>query len=245
MASAGRILILPKGNYDPSVTYEMLDLVFYDGASWVAKRTVTGIAPVNGDDWMKMCESMDLTEILQRIAALESQMLGTISLDDLDDRLDVLEPDIETLKGNVSTLQENMSELLTTPPNFEIVSYVGDGTYGSNNPCSLTFNRPPKIIIYLGNYLSYTAETSTNSGTHSAGAKGQDYSEKIIFCEYLATEYRYTMGFKEADESTSFVNTNAKKSADGKTIYWYVSGGDNSSLQLNDKNKTYYFVAIY
>ena len=86
MTSAGRILIMPKGNYDSSVTYEMLDLVFHSGASWVAKKTATGIEPseANTEHWMKMCESLDLTEILQRIAALEAQMLGTISLDDID-----------------------------------------------------------------------------------------------------------------------------------------------------------------
>ncbi len=86
MASAGRILIMPKGNYDSSITYEMLDLVFHSGASWVAKKNVTGIEPsdANAEHWMKMCESVDLTEVIMRIAALESQMLGTISLDDID-----------------------------------------------------------------------------------------------------------------------------------------------------------------
>ena len=51
MANAGRILIMPKGNYDASKTYEMLDLVYYNGASWLAKKTVTGIAPSEGEYW--------------------------------------------------------------------------------------------------------------------------------------------------------------------------------------------------
>ena len=86
MASAGRILIMPKGNYDSSVTYEMLDLVFYDGASWLAKKTVTGIAPSidSEEHWMKMCDSADLTEIYNRIQAIENQMLSALSLDDID-----------------------------------------------------------------------------------------------------------------------------------------------------------------
>lgn len=45
MTSAGRILIMPKGNYDPSATYEMLDLVIHNGKSWLARKTVTGIEP--------------------------------------------------------------------------------------------------------------------------------------------------------------------------------------------------------
>ena len=56
MASAGRILIMPKGNYDSSVTYEMLDLVKYNGTSWLAKKTVTGIEPsaANSEYWQNM-----------------------------------------------------------------------------------------------------------------------------------------------------------------------------------------------
>ena len=49
MASAGRILIMPKGNYDSSATYEMLDLVNHNGASWLAKKTATGLEPSNAN----------------------------------------------------------------------------------------------------------------------------------------------------------------------------------------------------
>ena len=45
MANAGRILIMPKGAYDSSKTYEMLDMVFHNGTTWLAKKTVTGIEP--------------------------------------------------------------------------------------------------------------------------------------------------------------------------------------------------------
>ena len=58
MASAGRILIMPKGNYDSSVTYEMLDLVSHNGKSWLAKKTVIGIEPseTNGEYWHNMID---------------------------------------------------------------------------------------------------------------------------------------------------------------------------------------------
>ena len=56
MATAGRILIMPKGAYDKNATYEMLDLVSYNGTSWLAKKTVTGIAPseANSEYWHNM-----------------------------------------------------------------------------------------------------------------------------------------------------------------------------------------------
>ena len=53
MANAGKILIMPKGNYNSNTTYEMLDLVKHNGTSWLAKKTVTGIAPstANSEYW--------------------------------------------------------------------------------------------------------------------------------------------------------------------------------------------------
>ncbi|MBO7240235.1 MAG: hypothetical protein J6V23_07115 [Bacteroidaceae bacterium] len=59
MASAGRILIMPKGNYDPSATYEMLDLVSHNGSSWIARTTVAaGIEPntINNLYWQQMSD---------------------------------------------------------------------------------------------------------------------------------------------------------------------------------------------
>jgi hypothetical protein len=45
MAIAGRVLIMPKGAYDASLQYEMLDMVSHNGATWLAKKTEVGIKP--------------------------------------------------------------------------------------------------------------------------------------------------------------------------------------------------------
>lgn len=45
MATAGRILIMPKGAWDPTVKYEMLDLLSHGGTAWLAKKTSVGIEP--------------------------------------------------------------------------------------------------------------------------------------------------------------------------------------------------------
>ena len=57
MATAGRILIMPKGNWKAETEYEMLDLVYYNGVSWVARtRVAKGIEPTeaNSDYWQMM-----------------------------------------------------------------------------------------------------------------------------------------------------------------------------------------------
>lgn len=45
MANAGRILIIPKGDWKENEVYEMLDLVNHGGVSWLAKKASAGIAP--------------------------------------------------------------------------------------------------------------------------------------------------------------------------------------------------------
>lgn len=59
MTTAGRILIIPKGNYDSTKTYETLDLVYHNGTSWLAKKESTGIEPTtaNSEYWQNMFDA--------------------------------------------------------------------------------------------------------------------------------------------------------------------------------------------
>lgn len=64
MTTAGRILIIPKGDYDSTITYEMLDLVKHNGTSWLAKKESTGIEPTieNAEYWQNMFEAEAFVE---------------------------------------------------------------------------------------------------------------------------------------------------------------------------------------
>lgn len=59
MTTAGRILIMPKGNWDSEKTYEMLDLVYHNGTSWLAKKESIGVEPTvnNTDYWQNMFDA--------------------------------------------------------------------------------------------------------------------------------------------------------------------------------------------
>lgn len=86
MSSAGRILILPKGEYEASKTYEMLDLVSHNGTSWLAKKTVVGIEPREGEYWHNMFD----------ISGSEFNQMKT---------------DVATLKEDVATLKEDVAKV--------------------------------------------------------------------------------------------------------------------------------------
>ena len=77
MASAGRILIMPKGNWDANTEYEMLDLVFHNETSWLAKKNVVGIEPSedNSEHWHKLV-SIVLTDYLSLAGGAVRGQLG-------------------------------------------------------------------------------------------------------------------------------------------------------------------------
>ena len=64
MATAGRILVMPKGKYNEETQYDMLDMVSHDGKGWICKKTCIGIYPASGDYW---AEIIDVSEELEAI----------------------------------------------------------------------------------------------------------------------------------------------------------------------------------
>lgn len=72
MTTAGKILILPKGDYSSSDTYEMLDLVKHGGTSWLAKKAVpVGVEPTNSNSeyWQNMFDINIEAIIEQKVRA--------------------------------------------------------------------------------------------------------------------------------------------------------------------------------
>jgi hypothetical protein len=59
MAIAGRILIMPKGDWNSETSYEMLDLVRHNGTSWIAKKESSGVEPTvnNSADWQMVFDA--------------------------------------------------------------------------------------------------------------------------------------------------------------------------------------------
>lgn len=61
---AGRILPIPQGNYNPDTEYHMLDIVSDNGAAYIARCTVSGIAPSNDDgtNWQILIDISALSD---------------------------------------------------------------------------------------------------------------------------------------------------------------------------------------
>jgi len=109
-------------------------------------------------------------------------------------------------------------------------SYVGTGTYGEDNPCSITFDFAP-VLVFGPNYR-YNRQVYFGSNIASgSGSLG------LVNMELCSTTYTLNLGF-----GSSVTTSYAKKSSDGKTLYWYNTV--TATVQSNEANTTYSWVAI-
>lgn len=53
---AGKVLLMPKGDYNAITTYTSLDVVLYGGLPYVAKQTTTGNLPTDTTYWQKLVD---------------------------------------------------------------------------------------------------------------------------------------------------------------------------------------------
>lgn len=115
-------------------------------------------------------------------------------------------------------------------------SYIGSGTYGEQNPNTLSFNFPPSCVFLVG-------VKNRSDGTVNPIYNGAMRSTVVMAA--ITTNYKEGCGF--GLHGSNGVNNYAKKSPDGKTLYWYIkpqSGYNYPSNQYNDDTSQYYWVAV-
>lgn len=140
----------------------------------------------------------------------------------------------------IKTLIDNTQSSIESRAKIQTGSYVGTGTYGASNPCSLTFDFSPKFLIMLN--IS-TLQVSSGSVSFSTVFGNQaDQSRCFINCDLLTNDFSNSdMGFTSSN-SASFV----KKSIDGKTISWYSTKDKYDQFNAYDAGfvYTYYYATI-
>ena len=97
-------------------------------------------------------------------------------------------------------------------------SYTGTGTYGANNPCSLSFESRPLYVFVFQQNNQYRAEIDCYALTNS-------------FQQYGYTAY----------DDGSFRSNGCYALVDGATVSWYYS---NNTYQMNASGQTYSYFAI-
>ena len=111
-------------------------------------------------------------------------------------------------------VNELLARLLSSAAKTQTGSYVGTGTYGQNNPNSLTFDFEPKFLAVQ----CHAGKSSSNSSN----------PEFFYVCGGLA--------YGSNDAHYGHIST------EGKTVSWYYDS--NAFWQLNEANTQYNYVAV-
>lgn len=82
MAIAGRVAIIPKGEWSENITYDKLDLVTRNGNAYIAYKSSMGVEPVDGDTWMLILESVSTDDVNKLKEDVESIINGTTAVGD-------------------------------------------------------------------------------------------------------------------------------------------------------------------
>lgn len=137
---------------------------------------------------------------------------------------------------------QQIFDLADSKTEVELLTYMGTGTYGLDNPNSLSFKRRPSFVaIYAYQYMGgqYAADeypTIIHSGHNAVSS--------ATFTE------QYTKGSGFFDEVDSNMDDfGGKISADGKTMYWYYDAYSDhigsATMQFNRSGTEYYVLVLY
>lgn len=126
MANAGRVAIVPKGDYSSSTAYNRLDLVRYNEKAYVAKKGNTGVAPTNTEYWMLMTSD----------GITIDTALSDTSTNPVQNKV---------IKTAIDNIQTTSRATLSTAGWYRVAEYRGGSLSGalgaSANTCDLSIKR--------------------------------------------------------------------------------------------------------
>ena len=143
---------------------------------------------------------------------------------------------ISQINSGVNSEISDILAQLGTKAKIQTGTCVGTGTYGADNPCSLTFDFEPKLVLYF-----------RKSGPHEAGNNYINFWSFISFIWLSNVETYLNRAILAYNGYSSRLYTHF--TLNGNTLSFYgetskFSSGSNTSSGINDSNTTYFFVGI-
>lgn len=161
MADAGRIVIIPKGEYKSNITYERLDAVEYNSNGYIALKTVTGITPTNdGTNWALYVKG---TQVDTSLSATSSNPVANKvvakAVNDIEKEIGILS----------QTVTHNMPRIVPK----DITLYITDGTFYKRLNGTDGFDLFEDI--YAGDYIKMSRPITCPNQDSSAATTGSQY----------------------------------------------------------------------
>lgn len=119
MAIAGRVAIVPKGEWSTTENYDRLDEVRYNNHTFVAKKASVGVAPVDGEYWMLSSVGLDQAQFDELNSNLNSEISRAKETE-------------ETLKSRIDTITSLPEGSTTGDAELQDIRVKADGTIAEN-----------------------------------------------------------------------------------------------------------------
>ena len=132
-ASAGRVLLIPKGDWNADTTYIGLDWVRHNRAAWVCKNTCTNVEPTeeNSDNWQIIARDGQSGSVINVDAAMSDTSENPVQNKVIKKYVDDHSTDVADMTG--ATADQNGAHGLVPAPQMgdEKKALLGNGTWGS------------------------------------------------------------------------------------------------------------------
>ena len=135
----------------------------------------------------------------------------------------------------IKTLIDNVQTSTDSKARIQIGSYVGTGTYGANNPCTLTFDFAPNIVAIFAKHSEY--------GYGGDVLSLEDNFSATFIKDVTFSTMEWFNSSKVYYHTVSWVNNKLSWYSFGRDQYGQTLPG-NSEAQLNKEAVIYYYYAI-
>lgn len=145
MAVIDKIILTPKGNYDSSIIYQKLDIVRYDGKSWICKKNMTvGVVPSEGENWSMLVQD-GIVDGNVGWSSITDKPFNSVSNTDFK----VVNNELQ-FNGNINPTWSS----ITGKPNFATVATSGSFKDLTDKPLELKYS---KVTLKLQNTFTIGA----------------------------------------------------------------------------------------
>ncbi len=161
MADAGRIVIIPKGEYKSNITYERLDAVEYNNNGYIALKTLTGITPANdGTNWALYVKG---TQVDTSLSATSSNPVAN----------KVVAKAVNDIEKEIGILFQIATHNIPRIVPKDVTSYITDGSFykrlNGTDGYSLFED------IFVGDYIKMSRPITCPAQDSSVATTGSQY----------------------------------------------------------------------
>lgn len=167
---AGKVMPRPRGPYDETTAYRILDMVTLNNKLWIAKKSnLIGVEPseANRDSWMLAVDGTTdvnefATEIYQKFDAIDA------TFETVDARFENANTSITENSNSISDLDGRMAAA------EESIATIGDSLTIETDSTAVKGSTKP--ITSGGVYNLFNSEIEVNAGTNNYECHGSSYS---------------------------------------------------------------------